>query len=67
MLADDYNCRNSSTCTMTSGEMGDLRQRETDIEKNCNSGRYSFAYTPTDFSGCYAIDSSWQIRHHKTA
>ena len=36
MLADDYKCRNSSTCTMTSDELDDLRQRETDIEKNCN-------------------------------
>lgn len=36
MLADDYNCRDSSACTMTPDELDDLKRRESGIEKNCN-------------------------------
>ncbi len=36
MLTDDYNCRDSSACTMTSDELDDLKRRESGIEKNCH-------------------------------
>jgi hypothetical protein len=35
-LAKDYACRDSASCTMTSDELTDLKNRETDIEKYCN-------------------------------
>ena len=35
-LAEDYACRDSGSCSMTTDELADLRQRESDIEKYCN-------------------------------
>ena len=35
-LAEDYACRDSDACTMTSDELSDLKKREADIEENCN-------------------------------
>ena len=36
MLAEDYACRDSGSCTMTFDELRDLKNREMDIEKYCN-------------------------------
>ncbi len=35
-LAQDYACRNSDSCTLTSDELTDMKNREVDIEKYCN-------------------------------
>jgi len=35
-LAEEYACRDSGSCSMTSDELADLKQRELDIEKYCN-------------------------------
>lgn len=35
-LARDYACRNSDSCTMTSDELTELKNREANIEKYCN-------------------------------
>ena len=35
-LAKDYACRNSDSCTLTSDELTDMKNREVDIEKYCN-------------------------------
>ena len=35
-LAEDYACRNSDSCTLTSDELSTMKTREADIEKHCN-------------------------------
>ena len=36
MLAEEYACRDSASCSMTTDELADLKQRELDIEEYCN-------------------------------
>ncbi len=35
-LAEDYACRNSDSCMLTSDELAAMKNREADIEKHCN-------------------------------
>ena len=35
-LAEDYKCRDSDSCTLTSNELTALKKREADIEQYCN-------------------------------
>ena len=35
-LATDYTCMNSDSCTLTSDELTELKNREADIEQYCN-------------------------------
>jgi hypothetical protein len=35
-LAEDYNCRNSESCTLSGDDQAEMRKRETDIEQFCN-------------------------------
>ena len=35
-LAEDYKCRDSDSCTLTSAELTALKKREANIEKYCN-------------------------------
>ena len=35
-LAEDYKCRDSSSCELTSDELRDLKQLEADIDRECN-------------------------------
>ena len=35
-LAEDQACRSSNSCSMTDDEVAQMRQREIDIEQNCN-------------------------------
>jgi len=35
-LAEDYACRNSDSCTLTSDELSAMKTREAGIEKHCN-------------------------------
>ena len=35
-LAEDYACRDSDACTLTSDESAAMKNRELDIDQNCN-------------------------------